>query len=86
MLKRIFVDSNNQRNSCLLVSDLGRPIHGTLVLFRIGANLERPEHEWSELTASHQSVFYLPHAARQDQHLYILCLSDLVKNVPAISV
>ena len=57
MLKRIFVDSNDQRNSCLLVSDLGRPIHGTLVLFRIGANLERPEHGWSELTATQQPVW-----------------------------
>ncbi len=52
MLKRIFVDSNNQKNYCQLVSDLGRPIHGPLVLFRIGANLERLEREWSELTAS----------------------------------
>ena len=85
MLKRIFVDSNNQRNSCLLVSDLGRLIHGMLVRFRIGANLERPEHEWSELTSSHQPVFELSHDVRQDQHSYTLCWSDLLKNVPAIS-
>ncbi len=45
MLKRIFVDSNNQVTSSF-------KLHGTLVLFRIGANLERPEHEWSELTAN----------------------------------
>jgi len=86
MLKRIFVDSNNQKNYCQLVSDLGRPIHGPLVLFRIGANLERLEREWSELTASHQLVFALPHDARQDQHSYIPCLSGLVKNVPIASV
>ena len=53
MLKRIFVDSNNQKNYCQLISDLGRPIHGPLVLFRIGANLEHLEHEWSEFIASH---------------------------------
>ena len=70
MLKRIFVDSNNKKNYCQLVSDLGRPIHGPLVLFRIGANLERLEREWSELTASHLLVFDLPHAAIQGQHSY----------------
>ena len=86
MLKRIFVDSNNKKNYCQLVSDLGRPIHGPLVLFCIGANLERLEREWSELTASHQPVFDLPHGARQDQHSYIPCLSDVVKNAPTISV
>ena len=68
MLKRIFVDSNNQKNYCQLVSDLGRPIHGPLVLFRIGANLEPLECERSELTASHQPVFDLPHDAGQNQH------------------
>ena len=68
MLKRIFVDSNNKKNYCQLVSDLGRPIHGPLVLFCIGANLERLEREWSELTASHQLVFDLLHDARQDRH------------------
>jgi hypothetical protein len=68
MLKRIFADSNNQKNYCQLISDLGRPIHGPLVLFHIGANLERLEREWSELIASHQLVFDLPHSAGQDQH------------------
>jgi hypothetical protein len=68
MLKRIFVDSNNQRNYFQLVRDLGRPIHGPLVLFRIGAHLERLEREWSELTASRQPVFDLLHAAGQDRH------------------
>ena len=73
MLKRIFVDSNNQKNYCQLVSDLGRLIHGPLVLFRIGANLEGLEREWSELTASRQPVFDLLLDARQDQHSYTLC-------------
>ena len=50
MLKCIFVDNNNQKNYCQLVSDLGRLIHGPLALFRIGANLEGLEREWSELT------------------------------------
>jgi len=70
MLKRIFVDSNNQKNYCQLVSDLGRPIHGPLVLFCIGANLEGLEREWSELAASRQPALDLPHVAKPDQHLY----------------
>jgi len=86
MLKRIFVDSNNQQNYCQFVSDLGRPIHGPLVLFRIGANLECLECEWSELTASHQPVFYLPHCVIQDLHSCKPYWSDLAKNAPIISV
>ncbi len=57
MLKRIFVDSNNQKNYCQLVSDLGRPNNGLLALFRNGANLELLECKRSKLTASHQPVF-----------------------------
>jgi hypothetical protein len=53
MLKRVFVNRNNQKNYCQLASDLVRPIHGSLVLFRIGANMELPERGRSELTASH---------------------------------
>ncbi len=85
MLKRILVDSNNQKNYCQLVSDLGRPIHGRLVLFRIGANLEPLERKWSELKTSPQPVFDLLRGAIQDRHSYIPCWSDLAKNVPIVS-
>ena len=37
------------------------------------------------ITASHQPAVTLLHAARQDQHSYILCLSDVVKNAPVTS-
>ena len=84
MLKRIFVDSNNQKNYCQLISDLGRPIHGPLVLFRIGVNLERLERRWSELTTSPQPVFGLLHYAGRDQHSYTPYLSDPQKNVPIV--
>ena len=38
------------------------------------------------ITTSHQPVFDLPHGAKQDQHLYIPCLSNLVKNALTTSV
>lgn len=53
MLKRVFINSNNQKNYCQLASHLVRLIHGPLVLFRIGANLELPERDWSEFAVSH---------------------------------
>jgi hypothetical protein len=40
----------------------------------------------SEVTANHQPVSDLLHAAGQDQHSYIPCWSDLVKNIPITSV
>jgi hypothetical protein len=81
MLKRIFVDSNNQKNYC----QLGRLIHGPLVLFCVGANLEDLECEWSELTASCQPVFDLRHGAKPDQHPYMLYLLELVKRTLMVS-
>ncbi len=68
MLIRVFIDSKDQKNYCQLVSYPGPPIHGPLVFFRIGANLEPPECERSKLTAGHQPAFYLPHDAVQDRH------------------
>ena len=46
MLKRIFIDSDNQKNNYHLVSDLEPLIHGLLVLLRINAFLESLEREW----------------------------------------
>jgi hypothetical protein len=86
MLKHIFVDSNNRKNYCQLVSDLGRPVHSPLALFPISAELEPLEREWSEFTASLQLLFDPPHAVIQALHLYILYLSELVKNALMISV
>ena len=86
MLKRIFIVSNNQKNYRQLINDLERPIHGLLVLFRIGVKLGRLERQRSELTASRQPVFDLSHNAGQDQRSCILCLSSLVRNVLIVSV
>ena len=86
MLKRILVDSNDRKDYCQFVGDLGRTIHGPLILFSIGANLERLERKWGEFTTSHQPVFDPPHDARQGQHSYRPCLSDRGKSAIIISV
>ncbi len=73
-----------------VIIESGRKIEGSMLSKVFAINLKILSKEYMQffsksIIANHRLVFDLLLGAEQDQHSYILCWLDLVKNVPTIS-